>query len=98
MKEVAISVLSAIGSRSAPTSVRCRSQRASRPSSASVAPQTANTSSAAFPPAGDQQVGEVRDQEDARRRQPVGDVDQAGGVEPFSCGRWNHSSPFDQRQ
>ena len=49
MKAVAISSLSAIGSRSVPTSVRCRSRRASRPSSASVAPQTANTASADFP-------------------------------------------------
>jgi len=37
MKAVAISSLSAIGSRSVPTSVRCRSHRASRPSSTSVA-------------------------------------------------------------
>src|SRR5512140_2802576 len=45
-----------------------------------------------LPPSGDQQEGEVRDQQDARRRQPVGDVDQAGFVEALSCGRWNHSS------
>src|SRR3989337_2453769 len=43
-------------------------------------------------PAGDQQEGEERDQEDPGRRQPVGDVDQSRRVEAVSGGRWNHSS------